>query len=668
MRVYEFSKKFNIPSKQLLEMLKEGGFDVTTHMAVLDDKQVSYLEKKLTSEGSKKVVKEVAAKSLAVSKDETPKEKTKSPVSKKFIPKKKKKEKIEAVEPEESAIIIQDMSLGDLADKLDMFSSELILYLLRQGIVCSKNQILSSDVVDQVAKFYEKETIQPKKTAMILDNEVELVVSDKLQDRLPIVAVVGHVDHGKTTLLDFIRKTRVTSRERGGITQHLGAYEAKTKHGNIVFLDTPGHEAFSKIRMRGIKAADIVILIVAADDGIMPQTAEAIRHAKAMNVPILVAINKIDKADSARVEVVKGQLAKYELLPEEWGGEVVCVAISAKEGTGVDHLLEMITLQSQLMELKADPVIEARGYVLESRLEKGRGPVATVICQHGQLRIGDYFVCGSTFGKVNSLVDSSSNRVDLVGPSIPVKVAGFNDLAQVGDYFEVVSAVEFKKAKSSQGKYRTPLSRTLFNEDALGVIVKADTHASQEVLTDAIERLATQLKEHKELYIIHAGVGDINESDIILASNTKAVIVGFNAKIDTNASLLAQRQGVKISQFQIIYKLLDYLQAFIEKHKTIEMVQVKIGEAIVRRVFDIKGVGVIAGSYVKDGRFTRDCMIKAWRGRELIGEGKIRSLQRERKAVKEVHAGYECGFIVDSIDAWEVEDRAECYIEKPAQE
>ena len=555
------------------------------------------------------------------------------------------------------------MSVADVAQKTDLPVNEVILTLLRWGVIATINQVLPEDVVQRLAEHYQIEPVKPtidEKEEIVHDVAVE---GADLKERLPIIVVLGHVDHGKTTLLDFIRKTRVTSREKGGITQHLGAYEATTKHGNLIFLDTPGHEAFSNIRKRGVKVADIAILIVAADDGIMPQTIEAIKFAKSMEVPIIVAINKIDKAEKAQIEVVKRELSQHDLLPEEWGGDVVCLPISAKNGTGVDELLEMLVLQSQMMELKADVASSAKGYVLESKLEKGRGAVATIICRHGKIKIGDYFIAGNTTGRVSSMVDSLGKRVQKAGPSIPVQVAGFSSLPKAGVYFEVVSKEDYRKARLSSTSRKSLAARSVFQENFINLLVKTDNDSSKEALFNSINKLSK--KQEKGFNVLHAAIGDINEGDIILAANTGSKIVSLHVKIESNAALLARRQGVSLHSFDIIYKLLEFLEELAEQSKEVVIVRKKVGEALVLKVFNIKGVGVIAGSQVKDGLFTKDCHVVVWRKNDKIGEGKIKSLQREKKTVKEVHTGFECGFLVEGFEDFAEGDRVECFLDSP---
>ena len=620
MRVYEFSKQCGVPSRELLEALREKGFDVGSHMSVLAPNEINFLNERF------KLKAPAEKKSAAKNQNDlaAPKETTSKPVEEKVsiqkpaesLERKVYIEKTPAAalmqpEPNEKIVVpgnfvVQPMLVARAAQELSQPVTSVILTLLKWGVVATKNQLLPEDVVARLAKHYEMNVIRPEKKEGQQEAKANLASASRgeSQERPPVVVVVGHVDHGKTTLLDFIRKTRVAAREKGGITQHLGAYEANTPQGNIVFIDTPGHEAFSKMRMRGVRVADVVVLVVAADDGVMPQTIEAIKHAKAMEVPIIVAINKVDRVEPARVEQVKQELSRYDLLAEEWGGKVIVVPISAKTGAGIDQLLEMIILQSQVMELRADIAGPARGYVLEAKLEKGRGPVATFLSQHGKLSVGDFFVAGSTTGRVSSLIDSHGARVQSAAPSIPVRVAGFSALPEAGDYFEVVPREEYLKIKASGVSGIIAPSRSFTKEGALNIIIKTDTNSSKEALTGSIQKISKNFE--KPFNIISATIGDVSESDVALAATTGSTILGLHIKIGPNAQALAQKQGVVIEQFDIIYKLLEHLERFAEGAKEIKMVREKTGEAVVRRVFDIKGLGVIAGSYVKDGRFTKD--------------------------------------------------------------
>jgi len=701
MRIYEFSKESAIPSKDLIEMLTKGGFDVKSHMSVLSEKELAFLHKKLKPKSVEKVEKPIEKKvkssALDVQKEIISETKKQTPVAA------QKETSMQAhISPQKTThlpqpphtnqagnpavktpvatekttstssevkqasgleIVLDSMMLADAAQKMGKLVNEVILTLLKWGIMANKNQILSEAIISRLAEQYQIKVKPPvaAKKDEATKGQISAVDDGNFKERLPVVVVMGHVDHGKTTLLDFIRKTRVAAKEKGGITQHVGAYEAHTPHGNIVFLDTPGHEAFSKMRQRGIKVADIAILVVAADDGVMPQTVEAIKHAKSMGVPIIVAINKIDKVDVARLEVIKRQLAQQDLLVEEWGGQTVAVSISAKDGKNIDQLLEMILLQAQMMELKADVSGFAKGYVLESKIEKGRGPVATLLCQHGVVKVGDYFFCGNVFGKVSSLVNSAGQRVMQANPSVPVVVAGFDDLPEAGDYFEVVPKELYRKSQNIERK-AVP-ARAYAKEKAINLIVKTDANSSKEALLEAIDKLSK--KTEKGFTIVNAGIGNISESDIVLAADTGSRIVTLHVKGDQAVMVLAQRHKVKIDSFDVIYKLLEALEVMAEAAKEIKMVRRKIGEATVLKVFDIKNIGVIAGAYVKEGRFSKDGTVIVFRGNKKVGEGKIKSLQRDKKQVKEVHANFECAFLIEGVDDWAVDDRVECYIEEP---
>ena len=564
--------------------------------------------------------------------------------------------------PVTEEIILEPMLVGEFAAKVHKLASDVILALLRMGVMATKNQVINEDIVARLAEHYHIKAIKKAEKQNLLQG-ID-ATAGALTARPPVVVVVGHVDHGKTTLLDFIRKTKVAAKEKGGITQHLGAYEVKIPQGNIIFLDTPGHEAFSKMRGRGIGVADIAILIVAADDSIMPQTVEAIKFAQEAKLPIIVAINKIDKVDFARIENVRRGLAQYGLLPEEWGGEVVCIPISAKTGQGVDQLLEMISLQADLMELKADATRAGIGYVLESKPEKGRGPMATVLCKQGTVHIGDYFVCGNTVGKVNSLINSEGLRIQKMGPAVPVAIAGFEALPEVGSLFKVVEYEEYKKTKDKLSDKKTGAQKFV-TEGALNLIIKTDSISTKEALLGAMDKIAKNVG--KEFNIIHAGIGPVSESDVALAASTGSSVVTLHVKPEVNAALLARHSNVSVDVFDIIYKLLENLEERIKGKKEVVMVKTKIGQAIVRAVFTIKNVGVVAGCYVSEGRFTRDGSVIIYRRNKEIGSGLIKSLQRDRKAVKEVHTGFECGFLVEGFEDFVIDDRIDCYIEEPAK-
>lgn len=661
MRIYEYSKKNNLSNKELVDLLKKQGFDVASHMSVLPDDAIAFLDAHYAPKPTH-ITPPTQQKEKNVS---TMQEKPKvvEAVTKPIINSAHNEQAVPSSQTSE-VFVLAPMTVSQFAQKIKKPVNDVMLTLLKQGVVSSKNQLLTLKVVEQLARHYQiavtHETAKKEEQAHYTPEEKVLL--DAEHQRLPIVVVVGHVDHGKTTLLDFIRNTRVAAREHGGITQHLGAYEVKTPHGGIVFLDTPGHAAFIKMRARGVKVADIAILVVGADDGVMPQTVEAIKHTKNLKVPIIVAINKIDKASPVQIETVKRQLTQYDLLPEEWGGQTICVPISAKTGVGIDQLLEMVQLQSDVMELRADAAKPGKGFVLEARMEKGRGAVATVIAQEGTIKVSDYFRVGSTFGKVNSLVDSSGKNLKSVGPSIPVLVAGFDLLPEAGDLFEVVTQDQYQKAKSSSRDIVKEEPKHLLAEGAINLMIKADTKSSSEALVQSIDHLGE--KSTKKFQIVSTGIGDISESDVELAHTTHSIIYGFNVKFELKAAALAQKLDVQIRSFQIIYKMLDDIELLAKENEPIKYVSTKIGEAVVRKIFEIKNLGTIAGCYVKEGRLSRNGHVVIMRGKNKVGEGSIKSLERDKKSVKEVHAGFECAFLVDGFNEWKIDDRVECVIEQ----
>jgi len=662
MRVYEFSKQYNIPSKDIISALQSEGIDIKSHMSAIDEQAMVFLKKKFKSnfEVQKKDNEEVTnIKAMP----------ERLPVKSQDI---SKVANIAANEIDMAlkkdtpvSVVAKEMTIADFARETGIVVHDIILTLLRMGIVASKNKMVSQHTIGLLAKHYGIE-IKSSSLSKEPEKKGEAPQGDHLKERLPIVVILGHVDHGKTTLLDFIRHSRVAAREKGGITQHIGAYEATTAHGNIVFLDTPGHEAFSKMRRRGIRIADIAVLVVAADDGVMPQTVEAIKHALSMNIPLLVAINKVDKVNSSRIEIVKRELSQHGVVPEEWGGDVVCIPISAKTGIGVETLLEMIVLQAQLMELRATDEGACRGVVVESGIEKGYGQVATVISHNGAVEVGDFFKAGSAVGKVSSIIDSHGNRLKKAGPSIPVRVSGFESLPRAGDSFECINKSEYLVLKNTR-KDRLDIAHHYGaeKEDTLNFIIKTDTNSSKEALIDAIAHLSRKMD--RGINILLANVGGITESDVELACNANAQIIGLHVKAEPNAALLAHQKKVTIHLFDVIYKLLESLEMWTQKAAPVKKVFTKIGEATVLRVFDIKGVGMIAGSYVKEGRFVSGGQVRIFRNNRKIGEGTIKSLQRDKKPVKEVHAAFECGFMVEGFRDWAPDDKVECLIELPVK-
>lgn len=658
MRIYEFAKKHGVTSKSLIEELTLEGFTVGSHMSMLTNQEIEFLNKKYEKPTNnpesilidKKIEKSLESKPL-------PKPVNQPVYNRPFVNPRSVIKKAVVEIPAPTEILLTAMTPEEFADKVHQPTNDVILTLLRWGIIAPKNSMLDEAAVERLAAHYNIAVTHPE---VAQEHKEEILISDKPEVRLrpPVLVILGHVDHGKTTLLDYIRKSRIAAREKGGITQHLGAYHVNTKHGGIVFLDTPGHEAFSKIRVRGVKTADIAILIVAADDGIMPQTLEAIKIAKQMAVPIIVAINKVDKVDPLRLEVVKRQLADQDLLPEEWGGQVIVMPISAKTGQGVDELLDMIDLQAQMMELSADYAGHAKGFVLESKLEKGRGSVATILLQQGSLKIGDYFIAGSVSGRVSSMIDSYGKQLKEVGPTNPVRVAGFSDLPNSGDFFEAVSKKDSRKPRNEVDQDHRGI---VLHEKAIKLVIKTDSNSTKEALLDSIKKVAKKIK-HTDIAVLSSGVGDITERDIMFASNTGSAIIGLHVKIEPNATQLAQRMSVSVTLFDIIYKLLEYLQESSDKLKEIKMIQKKTGEAEIRKVFDIKKLGIVAGCAVKEGTFVKNGNVVVWRGKYKIGEGPITSLQRDGKTVKEVHTGFECAFMAEGLTDFAEGDRVECFV------
>lgn len=675
MRVYEYAKKFSIPTKTLLEFLKKNGYSLTNHMAVVPEAALALIDKEFNKSSMPKAP---ATNKVTNSQLTKP---TPAPIeqSGKQIPEKplkvvedrvkieRKSETPVSAEPTPGEIILEPMMVEKMARLLNKSVSELIMLLLKRGKVYAKNDVLPEKMVEQLATEFNL-SIKPRAMLQTAMREKEVSDTAKKVKRLPVIVVMGHVDHGKTTLLDFIRKTRVASREKGGITQHVGAYEANTNHGKIVFLDTPGHEAFQKMRARGAHLADIAILVIAADDSVMPQTKEALQHARSMNVPVIVAINKMDKVDPTRIERVKQDLSQLNLVPEEWGGQTIMVPISAKTGMGVDTLLEMIALQAEIMELASDIDLPARCYVIESRLEKGRGAVATVVCDQGILSVEDFFVCGNTVGKVLALMDSQGNRIKQAYPSIPVIVTGFEELAQAGDVLTVVPESEYRSMRTQKRSAKTDgVARLLTDQEGINIIIKADGNATKEALIDSISKIGR--RHNKQFVVVSSGIGTITENDVLLAAHTNALLIGLHIKAETNAVVLAKSHHVSIKLFDVIYHLLEDLEKMIESKREIKKTLVSTGNAVVRKIFNIKDLGVIAGCYVQDGICTRTSLVRVFRGRQnqKIGEGSVKSLQRDKKTVKEVHAGFECALLIDGFQDWQIDDRIECFSEKAVE-
>ncbi len=588
----------------------------------------------------------------------------------------KPQQKVQQVEEAIKSIVIPEiLTLKELADKMKIVPSVIVKKLFMQGKIVTVNQEIDYETAEEIALEYdilcEKEEVVDVIEELLKEEDED---EKKMKKRPPVVCVMGHVDHGKTSLLDAIRHTNVIGGEAGGITQHIGAYVVEVNGERITFLDTPGHEAFTAMRMRGASSTDIAILVVAADDGVMPQTVEAINHAKAAGVEIIVAVNKIDKP-SANIERVKQELTEYELIPEDWGGSTVFVPVSAKTGEGLEDLMEMIVLTAEVMELKANANRRARGLVLEAQLDKGRGSVATVLVQKGTLRIGDAVAAGSAFGKVRAMMDDKGRRVKEAGPSVPVEILGLNDVPNAGEVFvgcgndkearnfaetfisqSKVKLLEDTKSKLSLDDLFTQIQEGNLKE--LGIVVKADVQGSVEAIKQSLLKLSN---DEVVVKIIHGGVGAVNESDVSLASASNAIIIGFNVRPDATAKETADREGVDIRLYRVIYNAIEDVEAAMKGMLDPVFEEKVFGHAEVRQLFKASGVGTIAGSYVLDGTFERDCSVRITRDGIVIFEGSLASLRRFKDDVKEVRAGYECGFVFANFNDVKEGDHVEAF-------
>ena len=570
--------------------------------------------------------------------------------------------------------IPEEIVVAELASRMKKTSAEVIKTLVKNGVMASINETIDFDTAEFVATELgckvEREvtvTIEEK----IIDDHVD--TAEELQPRSPVVVVMGHVDHGKTSLLDAVRKTNVVSGEAGGITQHIGAYTVQINGNPITFLDTPGHAAFTSMRARGAMCTDIAILVVAADDGIMPQTVEAINHAKAAKIPIIVAINKMDK-HGANPDRIKQQLTEYDLVPEEWGGDTVICPISAKTGQGIDELLEMVILTSEVQELKANPNRAAKGTVIEARLDRTRGPIATLLIQNGTLNQGDVIIAGTAVGRVRVMTNDKGRTVKTAGPSVPVEITGLADVPAPGDEFNAVSdermareLVEQRRQAEKDAAAQLNTKITLDNLFAmmqegemkdLNLIVKADVQGSAEALKASLLKLSN---DEVRVKVIHTGVGAVNESDILLASTANAIIIGFNVRPDAAAQASAQRAKVDVRMYRVIYDAINEIEAALKGMLAPKYQEVVIGHAEVRQTYKVSAIGTIAGCYVKDGKVTRDAQVRVLRDHIVLHQGAVGSLQRFKDSVKEVTAGYECGMSIDRFNDIKEGDVFECF-------
>ena len=572
-------------------------------------------------------------------------------------------------------MIPDEISVGELASRMKKTGAEVVKCLMKNGIMASLSQIIDFDtaaiIAEEMGCKVEKEVVVTIEERLIDDHE------DKAEDlvpRAPVVVVMGHVDHGKTSLLDAIRKSNVTRGEAGGITQHIGAYHVKTKRGEIVFLDTPGHEAFTAMRARGAQVTDLVILVVAADDGVMEQTREAINHARAANVPIMVAVNKMDKPGADPDRVLR-ELAELGLQPEDWGGDTIVAKVSAKTRLGLDDLLEMVALQSEIMELKANPDKPARGHIVEAKLDKGRGPIATVLIQEGTLKQGDNFVCGPFSGRVRALTNDQGKKVKEAGPSLPVEVQGFEGVPVAGEEFFVVADEKLARriadsraakqrerdlASESRVTLETFLSQRASDQETLtlNLVVKADVQGSLEAITEALNKQST---DKVRLNVVHGGTGAITESDILLASASKAIIIGFNVRPTSKIKDVAEHENVDIRFYDIIYKLVDDIKSAMAGLLAPVQREVYLGQAEVRETFSVPKIGVIAGSYVADGKIARNAGVRLLRDGVVVYTGKISSLKRFKDDAKEVVKGNECGVGLENFNDVKIGDIIEAF-------
>ena len=673
-RVYKIAQELNMTSKELIEKLEELDIKVTNHMSSLSMEEAEVIIELLGDKREEKEENMTKTEVEDIKDIETIKEQPKQEIE----PEEMDFEEEEAYDS--NAIIIGDtIVVGDLAKKLDIAASEVIMKLIKLGIMANINQEIKFETAEKIALDYDILLEREEKEEEAADIIIEEDEAEDLKPRPPIVTVMGHVDHGKTSLLDSIRNTRVTDREAGGITQHIGASEVTVNGKKVVFLDTPGHEAFTEMRSRGAKVTDIAILVVAADDGIMPQTVEAINHSKAAGVPIIIAINKIDKP-SANIERVRQELSEKGLLVEEWGGDVIDVPVSAKTGENIDTLLEMVLLVAEMEELKANPDRNAVGTVIESNLDKGRGPVATVIISNGTLKVCDPIVAGSSYGKVRAMINDKGKRIKKAPPSTPVEILGLNEVPNAGDQFVVLASDKAariiaekrkEKIRDEQMKASSKISlEDLFEKmqhgelKELNIIVKADVQGSVEAVRQSIEKLTN---EEVSVRVIHGGVGAITESDIMLASASNAIVIGFNVRPSTGANTLVEREKVDMRTYRIIYEAIEDIEKAMKGMLDPEYVEEELGKAEIRLPFKVPNAGMVAGSYVISGKILRNAKARLVRDGIVVYDGTIDSLRRFKDDVKEVATGYECGIGLTNFNDIKEGDIIEAYVIKEVE-
>lgn len=682
-RVHELAKELNIESKELITLLKEEfNIEVKNHMSTIEDEDAELIKELLAGKSPSDLVASADnaenSKSIVdVYEDELAEQLNKGIKKKKKTKKEEQEEARIAAEAEAEGKVIEiggSITVKELAEKLQQPSNDVIRTLIFAGVMAAINAEIDFETAEKVCAEYgvlveRKEEIQELEVLKIEEDDEE-----NLQKRPPIVTVMGHVDHGKTSLLDCIRKAKVTDTEAGGITQHIGAYTIKLNGEEITFLDTPGHEAFTAMRARGAQITDVVILVVAADDGIMPQTKEAINHCKAAGVPIVVAINKIDKP-GANVDRVKQELAEQGLLAEDWGGDTICEEVSAKQNLNIDKLLEMVLLTAEMLELKANKDRRAVGTVIEAKLDKGRGAVASLLVQNGTLRVGDSILVGSTYGRIRAMFDDTGKKIKSAGPSIPVEVLGLSEVPEAGDRFNQVkdektarnmaeSRKDKLKAETLLANHRVSLE-DLYNQikegkvKELAIIVKADVQGSVEAIKQSLEKLST---DDVKVRVIHGGVGAITETDITLATASNAIVIGFNVRPDNNAAAQADRDGVDIKSYRIIYDAIDDVKSAMIGMLEPDYKEVILGTAEVRETYKISNVGTIAGCYVLKGKLQRNAETRVIRDGIVIFESALSSLKRFKDDAKEVNAGYECGLTIEKFNDIKEGDIVECFM------
>lgn len=672
-RVYELAKELEITSKDLITILQEEfSVEVKNHMSVIEEEDATLI-KELFEEKEKEKKEE---------ENETPKEDIKEKyehlVDQNALKNHKKNKGKNKNRNEESTIIDEQkedrveetviemdetITVKELSEKLEKSSTEVIKQLIFMGVMAGINQEIDFETAEKLAEKFEaivvkKESIDEEE----VDAEEEVDDETNLENRPPVITVMGHVDHGKTSLLDAIRKSKVTTTEAGGITQHIGAYTVNINGQKITFLDTPGHEAFTAMRARGAQITDIVILVVAADDGIMPQTAEAINHCKAANVPMVVAINKMDRP-GANPERVKQELTEFGLVAEDWGGDLICVPVSAHTKEGIDSLLEMVLLTAEMLELKANANRNGKGTVVESKLDKGRGAVATLLVQNGTINVGDSIIVGTTYGRIRAMFDDKGKKIKSAGPSIPVEILGLSEVPAAGDRFNQVKdektardmaekRKEKVRAEYLQSTHKVSLE-DLYSQikegkvKELNIIVKADVQGSIEALKQSLQKLSN---DEVKVRVIHGAVGAITETDVTLASASNAVIIGFNVRPNDNAVAIADKEAVDIKTYRIIYNAIDDIKAAMLGMLEPEYKEVVLGKAEVRQVYKISNIGTIAGCYVLDGKLTRNSSVRVIRDGIVVFESELASLKRFKDDAKEVATGYECGLSVEKFN------------------